>query len=427
MSGLLIRGGRLIDPANGIDTVTDLYVVAGHVAGIGERPEGLHVEREIDAAGQVVCPGLIDLAARPREPGHEHKADITSEAHAAVRGGITTLVCPPDTQPVLDTASVAELIHRRAEDAGAARILPVGALTLGLAGEHLSEMATLRNAGCRAVGDGGRPVADSLVLRRAMEYAATFDLPVMLTPADRWLSAKGCVHEGHVATRLGLTGIPEAAEAAALGRDLALVAQVGTATHFGRLSTATGAAQLREARRRGLPVSADAAVHQLFLTEMDVSGFASNAHVRPPLRTTADRDALRQAVAEGDIEIICSDHQPHESDAKDGPLVETEPGVSGLDTLLALLLRLVDEDVLDLSRAIATATAAPARLLGLDSGRLDVGAPADITVFDPDRVWYVTPEQLRSRGHNTPFRDWELTGRVTHALVGGRHFDFSDT
>lgn len=425
MSGILVRGGRLVDPANGVDTVTDLYVSAGHVAGIGERPEGFHAEREIDAAGQVVCPGLIDLSARTREPGHEHKADIASEANAAVRGGITTLVCPPDTQPVLDTASVAELIHRRAEDTAAARVVPLGALTLGLAGEHLSEMSALREAGCRAVSDGGRPVADSLVLRRAMEYAATYDLPVLLTPADLWLSGKGCVHEGHVATRLGLTGIPEAAEAAALGRDLALVAQVGEATHFGRLSTAAGTAQIREARRRGLPVTADVAVHQLFLTEMDVSGFASDAHVQPPLRTTADRDALRQAIASGDIDIICSDHQPHEQDAKDGPLVETEPGISGVDTLLALLLRLVDEGVLDLPRAIATATTHPARLLGLETGRLNVGAPADITVFDPDQVWYVTPEQMRSRGRNTPFRDWELTGRVSHALVGGRHFDFS--
>jgi len=426
MTRVELRGGRLVDPASGTDAVTDVFIEDGRVEAVGERPKGFDGATLIDATGQVVCPGLVDLAARPREPGREHKADIRSESYAAVAGGITTLVCPPDTSPVLDTASVAELIHRRAEETGAARIVPAGALTLGLDGEHLTEMAALRDAGCCAVSDGGRPVADSLVLRRALEYAATQDLPVMLTPSDPWLSRHGCVHEGHVATRLGLTGIPEAAETAALGRDLALVAQVGARVHFGRLSSATGVARLRQARRDALPVSADVAVHQFFLTEMDVSGFDSNAHVQPPLRTAADRDALRQAVADGAVEVICSDHQPHDRDAKDGPLVDTEPGISGLDTLLALLLRLVDEGVMDLSDALACVTVNPARALGLDAGRLEPGAPADITVFDPDRVWYVTPEQMRSRGKNTPFRDWELTGRVTHTLVNGRHFDTSD-
>lgn len=420
MKGLVIRNGRVIDPANDFDDVADLFIVDGRIAAVGQAPASFQAEQSLDAAGLVVCPGLVDLSARLREPGATHKATIASEAQAAVAGGITTLCLPPDTQPVIDTPSVVQLVLRRAEEAGAARVVPLGALTQQLAGQLLSGMAALRDAGCPALSDGGRPVVNSRVLRRALEYAATFELPVLLTPKDVYLSEGGLIHEGAVATRLGLPGIPEAAETAALARDLALVEQTGARVHFARLSAARAADWLARARRDGLPVSADVAAHQLFLTEMDLWDFNATCRVEPPLREQRDRDALRRAVAEGVIEVICSDHQPHEPDAKDAPLAGTEPGVSGLDTLLALVLRLVQEDVLALPRALATVTCNPARLLGLDAGHLTPGAPADLCLFDPDRPWRLTAEAMRSRGRNSPFLGWEFTGQVVHTLVGGR-------
>jgi len=420
MKGLVIRNGRVIDPANDFDAVADVFVADGRIAAIGQAPAGFEVGDELDAAGLIVCPGLVDLSARLREPGATHKATIASEARAAVAGGITTLCLPPDTKPAIDTSSVVELIRRRAEEAGAARVVPLGALTQELGGQLLSGMAALADAGCPALSDGGRPVANSRVLRRAMEYAATFDLPLLLTPKDLALSEGGLMHEGTVATRLGLPGIPEAAETAALARDLALVEQTGARTHFARLSTARGADWLARARRDGLPVSADVAIHQLFLTEMDLWDFNSTCRVDPPLRGQRDREALRRAVAEGVIEVICSDHQPHDADAKDAPLAGSEPGISGLDSLLALVLRLADEGVLSLARALALVTSNPARVLGIDAGHLSPGAPADLCLFDPDAAWWLSADSMRSRGKNSPFLGWEFTGQVVHTLVGGR-------
>lgn len=420
MSSIVIADGRVIDPANGIDERLDLFIVDGVIQGVGTAPVGFRAEETIDAAGHIVCPGLVDLAARVREPGQAHKATIATEARAAAAGGITSLCCPPDTSPVIDSPSVVELVRRRAIEAGAAKIVPLGALTKDLAGEQLSEMAALRAAGCPAMSDGGRPIRNTLVLRRAMEYASTFELPVLLTPTDPWLSEGGLMHEGEVATRLGLPGIPAAAETAALGRDLALVQQTGAQTHFGRLSTAAGAAMIARAQQQGYRVSADVAALQLFLTEMDLWGFNSAAQVDPPVRTQSDREALRRAVADGTIAAICSDHQPHEPDAKEGPLGACEPGASGLDTLLALVLRLVDEELLPLSAALARVTCNPARILGLNAGTLSVGAPADICIFDPAAIWRVEPARLHSRGKNSPFLGWEFTGRVVRTLVDGR-------
>ncbi len=420
MSNIAIRGGRIVDPANGIDRQADLYIQDGRIAAFDRAPAGFAVEQEIDARERVVCPGLVDLAVRTREPGQTRNGTIASETRAAAAGGITTVCAMPDTNPVLDNTSVVELVRRRALQAGGAKVMPYGALTKGLAGEQLSEMAALQAAGCRAMSDGGRPLRNTLVLRRAMEYAGSFGLPLLLTPQDPWLSEGGLIHEGHIATRLGLAGIPAAAETAALGRDLALVEQTGVRCHFGRLSSAAGVARIAAARRQGLPVSADCAALQLFFTEQDLWDFNNACQVNPPLRSHGDRQALRAAVADSTVGVICSDHQPHEPDAKAGPLGATQPGASGVDSLLALVLRLVDEELLALSPALACVTCNPARVLGLDAGTLSVGAAADVCVYDPRAVWWFTPETMHSRGKNSPFHGWEFSGRVTHTLVDGQ-------
>jgi len=415
-----ILGGRLIDPAHGIDDRLDLHIDGGVVVSIGDAPAEFAPAEVIDADGCVVCPGLVDLAASLREPGFEHKATLTSETAAAARGGITTLLCTPDTNPVIDNSAVVELVHRIAQKLGRARVLPTGALTRGLKGERLSEMAALKDAGCVAISNASQPLASTLVERRALEYSATFGLPVFLRSEDRHLRAGGCVHEGAVAARLGLPAIPAAAESVAVARDLALAEHTEAQVHFRNLSTRTAVRMIKEAQAAGLPVTADVAVHQLHLTEMDVDGFNAECHVSPPFRTLADRDALRHAVAEGTIAAICSDHQPHEPDAKQRPFPETEPGISGLETLLGLTLRLVDEKVMDLPTALARVTSGPADILGLPYGRLGVGSPADVCVFDPDRHWTLQLDAMRSEGRNTPFAGWDFPAGITHTLFNGR-------
>ncbi len=415
-----IHSGRIIDPCQGLDSVQDLFIVEEKVVALGEPPEGFVADREIDATNQVVIPGVVDLAARLREPGHEEKAEIAGESRAAVSAGITTLCMPPDTDPVIDEPAVVELIRRRAELADAARVHPLGALTQGLAGEQLAEMETLTAAGCVGVGNARRPVASPQVLMRAMEYAATHNLTLFLTPEDPALAGDGCAHQGAVASRMGLTGIPEAAETAAVARDLALVEQTGVRAHFCRLSSARAARMVEQARGEGLPVSADVAAHQLFLTEEALEGFDAHCHVAPPLRTQADREGLREVLARGGISAICSDHQPHQADAKLAPFPLTEPGISALETLLPLTLRLVDEGVLTLPQAVARLTCEPATILGLPTGRLTPGAPADLCIFDPQARWRVEASTMKSRGQNSPFLGWEFNGRVTHTLVAGR-------
>ncbi|HEY5790454.1 MAG TPA: dihydroorotase, partial [Gammaproteobacteria bacterium] len=355
-----------------------------------------------------------------REPGLEHKASIATEARAAARGGITTLCCPPDTEPVIDTPAVAELVTHRAATVGKVRIRPLGALTQGLGGERISEMAALKAAGCVAMTNALQAIRDTQLLRHALAYAATFDLPVVLCADDPWLHGSGCIHEGEVSTRLGLTGIPGIAESVAVARDLALVAHTGVRAHFGRLSTAAAVAMVARARADGLPVTADVSAHHLHLTELDLSDYDSNCHVLPPLRSQRDRAALRAALADGTLDAVCSDHQPHEAEAKLAPLPATAPGVSGLETLLPLTLRLVEEGVLDLPRALARLTCGPAAALGLDAGTLAPGSHADVCIFDPEQPWRLTAATLRSSGHNTPFLGWEFRARVTHTLLGGR-------
>ncbi len=417
---LRLKGGRVIDPANKVDDILDVYIANGRIAALGGAPEGFGPAREIDASGCIVSPGLVDLCARMREPGQEHKATITTESVAAAAGGITTLCCPPDTNPVVETPADIELIRLRAEKIGKTRIVTLGALTHGLDGERLSEMAALKNAGCVGVSNALRPLANTLVQRRALEYAATFDLTVFLHPNDHWLSANGCAHEGQVATRLGLPGIPEAAETAAVARDLTLIEQTGIRAHFCRLTTARAVHMVARAQFDGLPVTADVAIPYLYLTEIDISDFDSHCHVIPPLRTTQDRLHLREALQRGTLSAISSDHQPHEADAKLRPFPSTEPGISGLDTLLPLGLRLVEEHVIELAELIHRLTAGPAAILGLPFGTLSVGAAADVCIFNPERAWLLNPGTIRSNGHNTPFMGWEMKGRVMHTLLAGK-------
>jgi len=417
---VLIRGGRLIDPANHVDGTHDVYIDGrGFVVGIGQAPAEFAPKRTIDARGKIVCPGLVDLRARLREPGLEYKATLESELHAAVAAGITTLCCPPDTRPVIETPAMVQMIQSRAWRLGLAFIHPLGALTVGLKGQQLSDMEALDEAGCVGFTNALEPITDTLVMRRAMEYAASFDLTVFLHSEDPWLKCNGCVHEGEVSARLGLPGIPEAAETVGIARDLALIEQTRVRAHFCGLSTARGVAMVMDAQRRGLPVTADVTAHHLHLTEHDIGDFNTQCHVQPPLRSRGDRDGLRQGLAHGAIAAICSDHQPHEPDAKLAPFSDAAPGVSALETLLPLTLKLVDDNIVSLPEAIALLTQRPADILGVEIGRLGVGATADVCVFDPDARWTLTTETMVSRGRNSPFLGHELRGRVTHTLVGG--------
>ncbi len=416
----VIRGGLLIDPAAGETREADLFVADGKIVATGDAPDGFDAAEVVDAAGKWVMPGLIDCQARLRDPGQPEKANIESETEAAVKSGITTLVMPPDTLPPIDNSATVELIHHRNEIFGhRAHVYPIGALTRGLGGDQLSNMASLLIDGCIAFSNARHPIVNNLVQRRAMDYAAGLGALVIIQPLDHDLLGNGCAHEGAIATRLGLPAIPEAAETAALAKDLELVAQTGVRTHFGQLSCARSVEMIRQAKAQGLPVTADCAIHQLFLTDHDIGEFDSNKFVIPPLRSLRDRDALRAGVADGTIDCLCSDHQPHEIDAKLQPFPSAEPGVSGLETLLPLALQLAADKVLDLAELVRRLTLNPATILGLPGGRLEAGEPADLIVVDPDAHWVCRAAELISKGKNTAFDGWDFNSRVTHTLIGG--------
>ena len=416
----LVKNGRVIDPANGRDAVGDVHIDEnGFIAAEREADAGAVEERQtIDAADKWVIPGLVDLSARFREPGDEHKADIASESRAALGAGLASVCIPPDTAPVIDTPAVADLVAQKARPDGP-RLHIIGAATVGLKGKQLSEMAALKAAGCIALGNGEEAVSDNRMLRHIMDYAAGHRIKLFLRPQDAALSAAGCAHEGRVAERLGLPGIPAAAETIALGRDIALIEATGAAAHFCRLSTARAVDLVADARRRGLNVTADVSAHQLFLTDDDIAGFNPDMRVSPPLRTAADRDALRRGVAEGVISAICSDHQPHEADAKLRPFPLTAPGASALEAFLPLLLQLAAEDVAPLQTLIAAATCNPAAIINKPVGALNIGAPADIAIINPRRQWVFHRRDMLSRGKNSPFDGRSFTGKVTHTIVGG--------
>lgn len=418
---IVIQQGRVIDPSQHLDAVTNIYITRGHILAIGDQPpEGFVANEVIPAENKWVFPGLIDMQARLGEPGQHHTGTIASETKAAVAGGITGLCCPPDTDPVTDTQAVAELIQRRARQAATAFVMPIGALTQGLKGERLSEMHALKQGGCVALSQANRPIKNPLILKNALDYAASHNLLVILRAEDAQLKNNGIAHSGAISTRLGLPGIPPSAETIALARDLILVEESGVRAHFSQLSCARSVEMIQAAKQRGLPVTCDVAIHQLHLTEMDVMTFSSLTHVTPPLRSHADREALRMGVKTGIIDVIVSDHTPLGRDDKQLPFGESTPGISGLETLLALTLRLVDEKVLTLSQAIQCLSEHPANILGLNVGRLAKGNSADLVIFNPEAIWQVKTDSQISAGKNTPFSGWEFNGQVEMTLFQGR-------
>jgi dihydroorotase len=416
---IVIKGGRVIDPATNFDQVTDLHIADGKITHIGVKPGDFSAEHTIEAKGLVVAPGVVDLCARLREPGQEFKNALASEMHAAVAGGITSLVCSPDTDPVLDEPGLVEMLRFRAKNLRGPRVFPAGALTVNLEGEKLTEMAELREHGCVAFSQADAPLNDTQVMMRAMQYAATHGFIIVLRPDDAYLAKDGVAHEGQVAARLGLTPIPPSAEIIGLLRILELVRITRARVHLARLSTARALDLIRAAKAEGLPVSCDVAVHHIHLTELDIGFFDSQTRVVPPFRDPADRAAIRKALADGTIDAICSDHAPVDEDEKALPFGEAEPGVTAVELLVPLTLKWAQEEKVDLKRALALLTSGAASALGLHYGKLAVGGPADVMLLAAEEYWRVEPASLLSQGKNTPFAGYELPGRVRHTLVAG--------
>ena len=415
-----ITGARLIDPAGGRDGPADLHLADGRVAAIGAAPDGFVADRRVDASGLVACPGLVDLSARLREPGFEYKATLESEMQAALAGGVTRLVCPPDTDPALDEPGLVEMLKHRARSLARTHLYPLGALTVKLEGQVLTEMAELAEAGCVGFSQANVPLVDTQVLSRAMLYAKTFGFTVWLHPQDAHLARGGVAHSGPVSGRLGLPGVPVTAETVALHTIFELVRSNGCRVHLCRLSSAAGVELVRAARREGLPVTADVAVHHLHLTDVDIGFFDTACRVDPPFRAQRDREALGAALADGTIDTVCSDHTPVDDDAKQVPFGEAEPGVTGLELLLPLTLAWARRAGVPLAVALSRLTRDPERIAACGGGSLAVGAPADVCLFDPDEPWVVSPSTLFSQGHHTPFAGRELLGRVRATWVGGR-------
>lgn len=414
-----IKQGRLIDPRHKLDAVQDLYVSNGKIAGIGNAPADFKADQTIDAKGLIVCPGLVDVSARLREPGNEYKASLKSELHAAVAGGITSLACPPDTDPILDESGLVEMLKHRAKQLHLSNVYPLGALTRQLLGKQLTEMSELTEAGCVGFAQADAPIVDTLVLWRALQYAATFGFTVWLRPQEPYLAEGGVAHDGEVAARLGLRTIPVAAETLALATILHIVRETGAKVHLCRLSSAEGVAMVREAKEQGLQISCDVSINHLHLTEHDIGFFDANCHLRPPLRSQRDQEALRQGLADGTIDLACSDHAPVDEDAKLVPFGEAEAGATGLELLLPLTLKWAEEQKVPLIEALARITNAPATSLGISQGHLGLEAQADICIFDAQQYWKVEAANLLSQGKNTPFDGLELAGKVRYTLVNG--------
>jgi dihydroorotase len=426
---ILIKNGRVIDPASGRDERADLAIANGRIVTIGGVSPDFEADRTLDANGLVVAPGLVDLAARLREPGHEHEGMLESELNAAAAGGVTSLVCPPDTDPALDEPGLVEMLKFRARKLSLCRLFPLGALTRGLAGEALTEMAELTEAGCVGFSQADAPITDTLVLQRALQYASTYGYTVWLRPQDPWLG-KGVAASGAVATRLGLSGVPVSAETIALHTIFELMRVTGARVHLCRLSSAAGVRLVRAAKAEGLKVSADVSINSLHLTDVDIGFFNPAMRITPPLRQQADRDALRAGLADGTIDALVSDHTPVDEDMKNLPFGEAEPGATGLELLLSLALKWGEQQGVGLAAALARVTSEPVRVLGdavgslsSSAGRLVEGGVADVCVFDPEAQWSVTPDALCSQGKHTPFAfeatGMALPGRVHATLVAG--------
>ena len=421
---ILIKGGRVIDPASGFDQIADLAIARGVIVAINNIPGDFQADQTIDASGCIVAPGLVDLAVRLREPGHEHAGMLASELAAAAAGGITSVVCPPDTSPVLDQPGLVEMLRYRAEKLQTSRVFPLGALTRNLKGEILTEMRALTDAGCIAFSQAEVPLGNTLVLLRALQYASTMGYAAWLRPQDLHLG-QGVAASGPVATRMGLAGVPVAAETIALHTIFELVRATQARVHLCRISSAAGVTLVREAKAQGLPITCDVSINSLHLIDVDMGFFDSRMRLNPPLRQSRDRDALRAGLADGTIDALVSDHTPVDDDAKALPFAQSEPGATGLELLLSLALKWSREDGVDLATALARLTQHPAQVLGqsvgaLSLGQLRAGGIADICVFEPDANWIVTPQALKSQGKHTPFSGYELPGRVRCTLVGGR-------
>jgi dihydroorotase len=414
-----IKNGHLIDPKNGIDSKKDLFIAAGKIIAVGESPEGFIANQIIDANNLIVIPGLVDLSARLREPGFEHKATLESEMQAAVAGGITSLACPPDTDPVLDEPGLVEMLKHRAKQLNLAHVYPLGALTHQLNGQEITEMCELTEAGCVGFSQADSAIKDTQVLWRAMQYAATFGFTVWLRPEEPYLAKDGVAHDGEVAARLGLKGIPSASETLAIASILRIAKETGAKVHLCRLSTAEGVDMVRAAKKTGQQISCDVSANHLHLTDFDIGFFDSNAHLRPPLRSQRDKEALSAGLVDGTIDAICSDHTPVDDDAKLYPFAEAEAGATGLELLLPLILKWAEDNKVNLNQAITTATEMPAKILGVAAGNLSVNSNADICIFDPKQYWKIEASALLSQGKNSPFLGLELAGKVKYTLVNG--------
>jgi dihydroorotase len=414
-----IQGGTIIDPAAGTEARKDVFIAAGRIVAIGDAPADFNAAKIIDATGLYVAPGFVDLSARLREPGFEHKATLESEMAAAMAGGVTSLVCPPDTDPTLDEPGLVEMLKFRAQKLHQAHVYPLGALTVGLKGESITEMVELTEAGCIGFSQADNPIVDTRTLLRALQYATTYGYTVWLRPQDAYMARGGVAASGALASRLGLSGVPVSAETIALHTIFELMRVTGARVHLSHLSSAAGVALVRAAKAEGLAVSCDVTINHVHLTDLDIGYFDSQFRLDPPLRQQRDREAIRSGLQDCTIDAICSDHTPLDDDEKLLPFAEATPGATGLELLLSLTVKWAREANVPLAKALARITAAPADVLKLPAGRIATGALADVCVFDADASWRVDPSKLRSQGRNSPFLGYELPARVRATIVGG--------
>ncbi|OUL82321.1 dihydroorotase [Paraburkholderia hospita] len=415
-----IQGGTLIDPAAGTERQQDVFIAAGKIVALGSAPADFNAARTIDAKGLYVAPGFVDLSARLREPGFEHKATLESETAAALAGGVTSLVCPPDTDPVLDEPGLVEMLKFRARNLNRAHVYPLGALTVGLKGQVITEMVALTESGCIGFSQADTPIVDTQVLLRALQYANTYGYTVWLRPQDAYLAKGGVAASGPLASRLGLSGVPVSAETIALHTIFELVRVTGARVHLSHVSSAAGVELMRAAKAEGLPVTCDVTINHVHLIDIDIGYFDAQFRLDPPLRSQRDREAIRAGLVDGTIDAICSDHTPVDDDEKLLPFAEATPGATGLELLLSLTLKWADEAGVSLAKALNRITAAPAGVLKLPAGRIETGGTADLCVFDRDAHWRVEPRALKSQGHNSPFLGYELPARVRATVVSGQ-------
>ncbi len=414
-----IENGRLLDPSNNLDQKQDIFIVDGKIVSFKKKPDGFKPDIVVDAKNKIILPGLVDLCARLREPGLEKKGNFSSELYAANSSGITSVSVPPDSTPVIDTPAVVEFIHQRAREINRANVYPLGALTQKLKGEQLAEMYLLKEAGCVGISNALSAIENTEVLRRAFEYANSCDLTIFIYPEDQKITNNGVAHEGAISTRLGLPAIPETAETIAISRALLLIEQTNIRAHFCHLSSARGVQLIREARKQGIRVTADVSICNLHLTDMDIADYDSNCHVKPPLRSERDRMGLIEGIHDQTISAVCSDHQPHEANAKSAPFSLTEPGASTIEHLLPLMLHLVNKNEIELNQAISLITSEPAKILGISKGTIEKNRNADLCIYDPKSNVNINKNNMLSAGKNTPFNGWELQGKVTHTLLNG--------